>query len=253
MGANGCGKSTLFSLMTKNFYPRKGNIFLKGKNIQNLNLKEFARKVAIVQQYNSASDDITVENLVAFGRTPHKKMMQGDSAEDERMIQWALEVTNLTEYRDREVSVSYTHLHVYFGDVIGATANGRKAHIPVSEGISPEKSADVNGPTAVIKSCAKMDHLATAGTLLNQKFTPDVVAGEEGLENMASLIRSYFSMDGHHIQFNVIDRQTLIEAQKHPEDYKDLIVRVAGYSDFFRNLSKPLQDEIINRTEQSFN
>ena len=93
MGANGCGKSTLFSLMTKNLYPRKGNIFLKGKNIQNLNLKEFARKVAIVQQYNSASDDITVENLVAFGRTPHKKMMQGDSAEDERMIQWALEVT----------------------------------------------------------------------------------------------------------------------------------------------------------------
>lgn len=104
MGANGCGKSTLFSLMTKNLYPRKGNIFLKGKNIQNLNLKEFARKVAIVQQYNSASDDITVENLVTFGRTPHKKMMQGDSAEDERMIQWALEVTNLTEYRDREVS-----------------------------------------------------------------------------------------------------------------------------------------------------
>ena len=85
MGANGCGKSTLFSLMTKNLYPRKGNIFLKGKNIQNLNLKEFARKVAIVQQYNSASDDITVENLVAFGRTPHKKMMQGDSAEDERI------------------------------------------------------------------------------------------------------------------------------------------------------------------------
>lgn len=84
MGANGCGKSTLFSLMTKDLYPGKGNIFLKGKNIQNLNLKEFARKVAIVQQYNSASDDITVENLVAFGRTPHKKMMQGDSAEDER-------------------------------------------------------------------------------------------------------------------------------------------------------------------------
>ena len=104
MGANGCGKSTLFSLMTKNLYPGKGNIFLKGKNIQNLNLKEFARKVAIVQQYNSASDDITVENLVAFGRTPHKKMMQGDSAEDERMIEWALEVTNLMEYRDREVA-----------------------------------------------------------------------------------------------------------------------------------------------------
>ena len=146
-----------------------------------------------------------------------------------------------------------TTCHVYFGDVILATPNGRKAHKPVSEGISPEKSADTNGPTAVIKSCAKMDHLATAGTLLNQKFTPDVVAGEEGLDNMASLIRSYFSMDGHHIQFNVIDRQTLIDAQNNPEEYKDLIVRVAGYSDFFRNLSKPLQDEIIERTEQNFN
>jgi len=97
-----------------------------------------------------------------------------------------------------------------------------------------------------------MDHLATAGTLLNQKFTPNVVAGEAGLNNMASLVRSYFAMDGHHIQFNVVDRQTLIEAQKHPEDHKDLIVRVAGYSDFFRNLDKPLQDEIIERTEQSF-
>ena len=145
-----------------------------------------------------------------------------------------------------------TTCHVYFGDVILATPNGRKAHKPVSEGISPEKSADTNGPTAVIKSCAKMDHMATAGTLLNQKFTPNVVAGEAGLNNMASLVRSYFAMDGHHIQFNVIDRQTLIEAQKHPEDYKDLIVRVAGYSDFFRNLDKPLQDEIIERTEQSF-
>ena len=145
-----------------------------------------------------------------------------------------------------------TTCHVYFGDVILATPNGRKAHKPVSEGISPEKSADTNGPTAVIKSCSKMDHLATAGTLLNQKFTPNVVAGEKGLDNMASLIRSYFSMDGHHIQFNVIDRQTLIDAQNNPDDYKDLIVRVAGYSDFFRNLDKPLQDEIIERTEQSF-
>lgn len=145
-----------------------------------------------------------------------------------------------------------TTCHVYFGDVILATANGRKANVPVSEGISPEKSADTNGPTAVIKSCAKMDHLATSGTLLNQKFTPNVVAGEEGLDHMASLIRSYFAMDGHHIQFNVVDKQTLIDAQNNPEEYKDLIVRVAGYSDFFRNLDKPLQDEIINRTEQSF-
>ena len=134
-----------------------------------------------------------------------------------------------------------------------ASPNGRHAHKPVSEGISPEKGADVNGPTAVIKSCAKMDHLSTGGTLLNQKFTPSVVAGENGLEQMANLVRSYFNLDGHHIQFNVIDRQTLINAQKHPDEYRDLIVRVAGYSDHVRNLDKALQDEIIERTEQSFN
>lgn len=134
-----------------------------------------------------------------------------------------------------------------------ASPNGRHAHKPVSKGISPEKGADVNGPTAVIKSCAKMDHLSTGGTLLNQKFTPSVVAGENGLEQMANLVRSYFNLDGHHIQFNVIDRQTLINAQKHPDEYRDLIVRVAGYSDHFRNLDKALQDEIIERTEQSFN
>ena len=134
-----------------------------------------------------------------------------------------------------------------------ASPNGRHAHKPVSEGISPEKGADVNGPTAVIKSCAKMEHLSTGGTLLNQKFTPSVVAGENGLEQMANLVRSYFNLDGHHIQFNVIDRQTLINAQKHPDEYRDLIVRVAGYSDHFRNLDKALQDEIIERTEQSFN
>ncbi|MBQ6933582.1 MAG: formate C-acetyltransferase/glycerol dehydratase family glycyl radical enzyme, partial [Clostridia bacterium] len=131
--------------------------------------------------------------------------------------------------------------------------NGRLAHKPVSEGISPEKGADIYGPTSVIKSCSKMDHLQTGGTLLNQKFTPSVLKGEDGLEQLANLIRAYFALDGHHIQFNVIDRETLIKAQQNPEDYKDLIVRVAGYSDHFRNLSKALQDEIINRTEQSFN
>ena len=146
-----------------------------------------------------------------------------------------------------------TTCHVYFGEVMNASPNGRLAHKPVSEGISPEIGADTNGPTAVIKSCSKMDHLRTGGTLLNQKFTPSVVAGEEGLTQMSNLVRTYFNMEGHHIQFNVIDRQTLIDAQNNPEDYKDLIVRVAGYSDHFRNLSKALQDEIIERTEQSFN
>lgn len=150
------------------------------------------------------------------------------------------------------VNMLPTTCHVYFGDVMIASPNGRLAHKPVSEGISPEKGADTKGPTAVLKSASKMDHLKTGGTLLNQKFTPSVVAGPVGLEQMANLIKAYFDMDGHHIQFNVIDRQTLLQAQEQPEEYKDLIVRVAGYSDHFRNLSKALQDEIIERTEQNF-
>lgn len=150
------------------------------------------------------------------------------------------------------VNMLPTTCHVYFGSVMLASANGRAAHKPVSEGISPSQGADTNGPTAVIKSCAKMDHLRTGGTLLNQKFTQSVLAGDKGLEQLANLIRAYFRMDGHHIQFNVVDRQTLVEAQKHPDEYRDLIVRVAGYSDLFRNLDKPLQDEIIERSEQSF-
>jgi formate C-acetyltransferase len=98
-----------------------------------------------------------------------------------------------------------------------------------------------------------MDHLSTGGTLLNQKFTPAVVSGEEGLLQLSNLIRTYFNMDGHHIQFNIVDRATLLAAQQNPEEYRDLIVRVAGYSDYFHNLSKTLQDEIIQRTEQTFN
>ena len=104
MGANGCGKSTLFYLMTRNLTPRKGNIFLHGKNILNLGLRDFAKKVSIVHQYNTSSDDITVERLVSFGRTPHMRMLQGRSEEDDRLIEWAMEVTNVAKYRNREVS-----------------------------------------------------------------------------------------------------------------------------------------------------
>jgi len=144
-----------------------------------------------------------------------------------------------------------TTCHVYFGEVMGASPNGRRAFMPVSEGISPDKGADRQGPTAVLKSCSKMDHLSTGGTLLNQKFSPSVLRGEQGLLQLSNLVRTYFNMDGHHIQFNVVDRATLLAAQKHPEQYKDLIVRVAGYSDHFHNLDQTLQDEIIQRTEQS--
>lgn len=145
-----------------------------------------------------------------------------------------------------------TTCHVYFGSVIGALPDGRKAWQPLPEGISPNKGADRKGPTAVIKSASKMDHLKTGGTLLNQKFTPQVLEGEQGLTNLVHLVRAYFQLDGHHIQFNVIDRATLRAAQEKPEEYQDLIVRVAGYSDYFHNLDKALQDEIIERTEQTF-
>jgi len=142
-----------------------------------------------------------------------------------------------------------TTCHVYFGSVTGATADGRRAGEPVSEGISPVQGADQRGPTAVVKSVAKMDHVRTGGTLLNQKFTPMLLEGEEGIEKLSHLVRTFFKLDGHHIQFNVITAETLRAAQANPEKYRDLIVRVAGYSDYFRDLSKTLQDEIIARTE----
>lgn len=142
-----------------------------------------------------------------------------------------------------------TTVHVYFGHVVGATADGRKAGEPLSEGVSPVQGADRHGPTAVMKSVAKMDHVRTGGTLLNQKFTPHLLADEKGIDKLAHLVRSYFKMDGHHVQFNVVSAETLREAQKHPERYRDLIVRVAGYSDYFVDLSVELQNEIIRRTE----
>jgi formate C-acetyltransferase len=142
-----------------------------------------------------------------------------------------------------------TTSHVYFGSVISATPDGRKAGMPLSEGISPFQGSDKKGPTAVLKSAARIDHLKTGGTLLNQKFTPQLFEGERGIESLVQLIRSYFRMDGHHIQFNVVNADTLRDAQKFPEKYQDLIVRVAGYSDYFNDLGKDLQDEIIRRTE----
>jgi formate C-acetyltransferase len=142
-----------------------------------------------------------------------------------------------------------TTVHVYFGKVTGATPDGRKAGEALSEGISPVQGADRKGPTAVLKSAGKMDHVRTGGTLLNQKFTPQLLADEEGIHNLGHLVRSYFKMDGHHIQFNVVTAETLRDAQKHPEKYRDLIVRVAGYSDYFLDCSVDLQNEIIKRTE----
>ncbi len=142
-----------------------------------------------------------------------------------------------------------TTCHVYFGSVCGATPDGRRAGVPVSEGISPVQGADRRGPTAVFRSAAKMDHVKTGGTLLNMKFTPQILAGEEGIGRLAHLVRTYFKADGHHVQFNVVSAATLREAQADPEAHRGLIVRVAGYSDYFCDLPEVLQTEIIARTE----
>lgn len=142
-----------------------------------------------------------------------------------------------------------TTCHIYFGRVVGATPDGRRCGEPLSEGISPVQGADRRGPTAVLKSAGKIDHVRTGGTLLNQKFTPEVLSDGDGLEKLVHLIRAYFRMDGHHIQFNVVTAEMLRRAQATPEKYRDLIVRVAGYSDYFVDLGLTLQNEIIKRTE----
>ncbi len=143
-----------------------------------------------------------------------------------------------------------TTCHVYFGKMLGASANGRFSHLPESDGTSPSHGADRNGPTAVIKSLSKMDQLKSGGTLLNQRFLPSVLASEQDLEKLGGLIRTYFTLGGHHIQFNVIDSKTLRSAQQHPDEYRNLLVRVAGYSDYFVDLDREHQEEIISRTEQ---
>ncbi len=142
-----------------------------------------------------------------------------------------------------------TTSHVYFGSKIGAMPDGRKAHKPLSEGISPVQGADTKGPGSVILSASKIDHILTGGTLLNQKYSPSFFKDQRSLENLTALIRAYFSLNGHHMQFNVVSAETLRKAKENPENHRDLIVRVAGYSDYFNDLTPLLQDEIILRTE----
>jgi formate C-acetyltransferase len=150
-----------------------------------------------------------------------------------------------------QIEMLPTTSHVYFGSVTGATPDGRTRGTPLSEGISPVQGADRRGPTAIIKSAAKMDHIKTGGTLLNMKLTPGLVNDETGIDKLAQLVRGYFRMDGHHVQFNVVNAETLRQAQADPDSHRDLIVRVAGYSDYFCDLSRALQDEIIARTEHA--
>lgn len=148
-----------------------------------------------------------------------------------------------------QLNMLSTTCHNYFGSVCGASCNGRLAKFAISDGTSPAHGADTNGPTSVIKSLGKLDQTKSGGTLLNVRFVPSLLKRDEDLKKLVSLIRTYFSMGGHHIQFNIVDTQTLLDAQNTPEDYKDLLVRVAGYSDYFNDMTEQLQNEIIARTE----
>ena len=148
-----------------------------------------------------------------------------------------------------QLNMLSTTCHNYFGSVCCATPNGRQAFFAISDGTSPAHGADTNGPTSVIKSLGKLDQTKSGGTLLNVRFVPALLKREDDIKKLASLIRAYFKLGGHHIQFNIVDTQTLIEAQNKPEDYKDLLVRVAGYSDYFNDMTEQLQNEIIARTE----
>ena len=142
-----------------------------------------------------------------------------------------------------------TTCHIYFGIVLGASANGRLARKSISDGTSPSHGADTNGPTAVIRSLGKLDQSKSGGTLLNLRFLPSLLKRDEDVVKLGQLIRSYFSLGGHHVQFNVVDTATLHAAQEHPEEYKDLLVRMAGYSDYFNDMNQDLQQEVIDRTE----
>ena len=142
-----------------------------------------------------------------------------------------------------------TTCHNYFGSVCGATPNGRLAHFAISDGTSPAHGSDSHGPTAVIKSLGKLDQTKSGGTLLNVRFVPNLLRRDEDLKKFSSLVRTYFKFGGHHIQFNIVDTETLLDAQKHPDRYRDLLVRVAGYSDYFNDMTEQLQNEIIARTE----
>jgi trans-4-hydroxy-L-proline dehydratase len=191
--------------------------------------------------------------LTLLNKTPRYGNDDDFADEIMRAVFWAyyeaIEGKPNTRSGEHHINLLPTTCHVYFGSVCAASTDGRRAWTPLSEGISPVQGADRRGPTAVLKSAAKMDHACTGGTLLNQKFTPSLLRGDSGLDMLVQLVRTYFNLDGHHIQFNVVDAATLRRAQEDPQSYRDLIVRVAGYSDYFCDLGPALQEEIIARTE----
>ena len=243
---------------------RYNTTYIQGVGLGSLTDIATAVKYHVFDQGTLSMDALLVALKDDFvGHEPVRQMLlnrtprygNDDDYADDVMIELFEAYFNAVDGRKNTKGGTYhinllpTTVHVYFGSVLGATPDGRKAWKPLSEGVSPVQGADRHGPTAVVNSVAKMDHARTGGTLLNQKFTPNLLKDDEGLDKLAHLVRTYFKLDGHHIQFNVVDADTLHDAQQHPEKYRDLIVRVAGYSDYFCDLSKALQDEIIARTE----
>jgi formate C-acetyltransferase len=223
-----------------------------------------ALKIHVYDEKNISLSDFTdalVKNFEGYDELLYKllyktpKYGNDDDSADNRLTDvftvYYNAITGHTSPRGAAYRINLlpTTCHVYFGKVMHASPDGRKAGLPVSEGISPVQGTDKNGPTSVVKSAAKIDHLHTGGTLLNQKFSPAFFEDETAIRKVSGLVRSYFKMNGHHIQFNVVAAGTLREAQKHPEKYQGLIVRVAGYSDYFNDLGVDLQNEIIRRTE----
>jgi trans-4-hydroxy-L-proline dehydratase len=242
---------------------RYNTTYIQGVGIGSMADALSALKYHVYEQKNLSMDEILAALKVDFkgsertrqlllNRTP--KYGNDDEYADSLMVRVfeayfnAVDGRRNTKGGEYHINLLPTTCHIYFGSVTGATPDGRLATTPLSEGVSPVQGADRHGPTAAARSVAKMDHVRTGGTLLNQKFTPQVLASDEGLNNLVHLVRGYFSLDGHHIQFNVVDAETLRAAQKNPEQYRSLIVRVAGYSDYFCDLSQALQEEIIART-----
>ena len=226
-------------------------------NLTSLKFNVFDRKLISMKELmnsmkNNFADDESLRNRLV---TDVPKYGNDDDYADDILTDVFESFFNAVDGRPNtkggyfRINLLPTTSHVYFGSVVGAMPDGRLAGQPLSEGISPFQGVDTHGPTAVIKSASKIDHLRTGGTLLNQKFTPQFMEDEENINKVVSLIRTYFRMDGHHIQFNVVTAETLRKAQVEPEKYRDLIVRVAGYSDYFVDLGIDLQEEIIRRTE----
>jgi formate C-acetyltransferase len=232
-------------------------VVANGAALTEADIKEIYREVT-TGEYLTAGKRARYEEILALIGTVPKygnDIREADLFARDVAYTYTKEVEKYKNYRGGlyQAGLYPVSANVPLGTQTGATPDGRLAYTPIADGVGPVSGSDKNGPTATANSVAKLDHgVASNGTLLNQKFHPSALAGMLGLEKFVSLIRGYFDQKGMHVQFNVVNRETLLDAQKHPENYKNLVVRVAGYSALFTTLSRSLQDDIINRTEQGF-